>query len=305
MIATVNWEYRILKAPSNGVYRARRRSDGPPIVFNFGSDTVDNDSWSQLAPAEISLGSPTPNYQFAFWSIKGRNEITSQEMAQIVRGRRSDLTLSGSGSWVITAKAFYVPIFGGGTEGGGGGAVLIDAFDIQVGDFFIDDFVDVVPDDSSRTLTSDANDGYINTSKITKLTISARDKVPTNSPTKQFAYWQKIVPPDEDTNGRDIVVTKNELLIAFAFYNQLEPKPFKWPYIPGSYNPWWSIETNGGLTPPRGGDPWLVQLSTAMSLIATAKTIAPDLRKPVLEIAVKQIEQISTLMKNEIKGFKK
>jgi hypothetical protein len=53
----------------------------------------------------------------------------------------------------VSATAYYVWKFG---QGGGDNAILIDAFDIQAGDFIPDDFVDVTPDPNGQ-LTVEAN----------------------------------------------------------------------------------------------------------------------------------------------------
>ena len=81
-------------------------------------------------------------------------------------------------------KAYYVWNFG---ATNGDDAVLIDAFDIHAGDFIADDFVDVIPDASGK-LSTDANNGYIDTTaQIAEgkpITIRARNLITG----KQFSY---------------------------------------------------------------------------------------------------------------------
>jgi hypothetical protein len=68
------------------------------------------------------------------------------------------------------------------------------------------------------------------------------------------------------------------------------------------YNPWWWIETHGGLVPPGPPPPWDVNSIAAVSaILQTANWVAPELRSSVLQIALKQVAILSTEIKNQIK----
>src|SRR4029077_9569083 len=145
-------------------------------------------------------------------------------------------------------------------QGNGDNAVLIDAFDNQLGDFIPDDFVDATPD-LNGTLTADANNGYVDTAtQIVQgkpITIASRDTLPSN---KQFSYWLNIpaVFYSSDPNApatvgapdkHDIVAHYNDVVVAFAFYNELGPRTIRGPIESPIYNPWWWLETRWGLVP--------------------------------------------------------
>lgn len=314
MISMINWQHVILRWPSNGVYRVKRRTDGPPPIFDMGAD-AGGDSWSRTAPPTIIYNGDV--YDFAFWSITGQDMLSPQREAHTEFGRTANSShpgpaSMGGGSWAITAKAFYVRDVG---VGEGDHAVLIDAFDVQAGDFIADDFVDVTPDPTS-TLTLHGNDGYINTrteiANGNSIKISTRDLLLSN---RQFGYWQEIpslifpgnsaTPPTIGApDPHDIVAHHNDIVYAFAFYNQLPPRRF-----PGDhyvvYNPWWWIETLGGLVPPQPDpQPWLHEYRAILSLAETANKVSPKLRSAVLEIALQQLSIVSTAIKKDIKKLK-
>ena len=315
MIATINWQYVILRWPSNGVYRVKRRTDGPPPVVDMGAD-AGTDSWSRTAPPTKTFNGDL--YDFAFWSITGQDMLSPQREAHTEFGRTASSSHPGAadmggGSWVLTAKAFYVRDVG---TGPGNHAVLIDAFDVQAGDFLADDFVDVTPD-PAHTLTPHANDGYIDTTTEiadgNSINISTRDFLLGN---RQFGYWQEIpsllfagnaaTPPTIGApDPHDIVAHHNDIIYAFAFYNQLSSPRFKIPYY-DIYNPWWWIETHGGLVPPRKPDPqpWFAEYRAVLALAETAGMVSAKLKPAVLEIALQQLSVTATAIKKEMKKGK-
>ena len=185
MISSVQWQWILLGAgPGDGGQShrvARRRAaGGSDLVYNSGTDSPMQDSWvsSPSAPPTITYGGQ--EYVRAFWSVTAHDSMSSQGSAQIQPGTGTANDSHFGGSWTVAAKLYYIA-WGGGSGVGGEGAVLIDAFDIQAGDFFPDDFVDVTPD-PGHTLTPAANDGYIDTTtqiqEGTALTIAARDGIP-------------------------------------------------------------------------------------------------------------------------------
>jgi len=315
MIAIVNWQYIILNGSSANGYRVKRRAGGvPPPVSNSGVDTVSSDFWNSN-PAPPTIPYAGQNYVFAFWSITAVDILSPQREAHLEFGRTASSSHPGpsnlgGGSWVVTAKAYYVWDFG---SGNGDNAVLIDAFDIQAGDFIPDDFVDVTPDDQSRTLTTNANGGYIDTSTQiapgAAIKITARDFLPSS---KQFGYWQDVPsllfsfnpgsPPTVGTpDVHDIIAHNSDIVVAFAFYNEVN-QPIRIPRQYEIYNPWWWLETHWGTTPPLPDpEPWLPQFAAALALANAATKVAPRLRAKVLEIALQQLSVASATIKKEIK----
>ncbi len=313
MIASVNWQHFILRWPAGGVYRVKKRTDGPAPVPDTGVDTVNNDFWSRTAPADKIFN--TDKYIFAFWSITAQDILSPQREAHLDFGKTASSSHPGSagmggGLWVVTAKAYYVRDIG---LGGGNHGVFIDAFDIQAGDFIPDDFVDVSPDNAAKTLTTSANNGYIDTTAQipagNSIKITARDLLPSS---KLFGYWQEVSsllvssnPATPATIGapdvHDIVANSNDIIYAFAFYNQVPPT-IKIQRHYEIYDPWWWIRTHGGLTPPLPDpQPWLLQYAAALALAETAEKVSPGLRSAVLEIALQQLSITSSLIKKEIK----
>jgi len=161
MITTVNWQYILLDGNASIGYRAKRRKTGslPPTV-KLGTDAPMSDNWvSSPAPPLIHYAPDNKDYIFAFWSLTAHDAQSLQSAAQIQSGNIANDSHIG-GQWTISAKAYYVWNFG---IGNGDNDLLIDAFDVQLGDLIEDDFVDVIPDANGR-LTAEANNGLIDTS---------------------------------------------------------------------------------------------------------------------------------------------
>ncbi|MDQ6891101.1 MAG: hypothetical protein M3167_00265 [Acidobacteriota bacterium] len=310
MITTVNWQFIILDGnPATG-FRVKRRTGGPPPIVNSGTDTPNRDDWASSTPAPPTIRyTDGRDYVFAFWSLSAHDALSGQSSAHVQQGPTANDSHTG-GVWTITAKAYYVWSFG---VGGGPNAVLIDAFDVQAGDFIADDFVDVTPD-ANGTLTSDANNGYLNTTtqiaQGASLKIKARDAFAA----KQFGYWQSVPsllfsndPNAPATVGasdaHDIIVHYNDVVVAFAFYNEVKQTIVLRPQEWGLYNPWWWIETHGGLTPGPVPPPWADELIAGLALGGAARGVAPPLRASVLRLAVQQISLAVASLKREIKGL--
>lgn len=305
MIAAVSWQYVIMDISAATGYRAKRRLGGAPYpVPNSGIDSPMANNWiSAPAPATIPYGGR--DFILAFWSLTAHDLITGESAAQIQLGNFANDSHVG-GVWIVTAKAYYVWNFG---HGPGDNAVLIDAFDIELGDFIPDDFVDVTPDQGGA-LTAAANNGYIDTTtqipKGATETIKARDRLPG----KKFGYWVPIGsllysndPMAPATVGmpdiHDIVAHYNDVVIAFAFYNEVEQAIGR-PQSPVLYNPWWWIETHGGLVPPGPPGPWLREFAAALALADSANRVAPELRASVLKIALRQLSVATATIRKEI-----
>lgn len=318
MISSAQWQWILLGAgPGDGgsSHRiARRRAHGgSDLVYNSGSASPGTDSWvsSPSAPATVNHGGT--EYVRAFWSVTGQDTTSTQSSAQIQTGPTANDSHSGAGSaWNVTAKLYYVAVGGGTVPGGGDGYLLIDAFDVQAGDFFGDDFVDASPD-PDHTLTPAANDGYVDTTTQIQasdgsLTVAARDTV-TN---KQFGYWWSIDallvsadPLNPATVGapdpHDIVVHHGDDVYAFAFYNEVQ-QGWKLPPNYWLYNPWWWIETHGGLVPPGPTDPFRIQIEAASRILEATRSLSADVRAGGIELAMRQLSIARNALEQELKS---
>jgi hypothetical protein len=317
MIATVNWQYLILRWPTGGVYRVKRRTDGPPPVSDGGSEMVGADAWAKTAPASMMFnGEP---YKFAFWSITASDALSPQREAHVEVGRNLNLSHAGAapggGSWVINATAYFVRDIG---VGGGDHGIFIDAFDVQAGDFIADDFVVVSPDDAGHTLTASANNGYFDTttqlSKGNPVKVTALDVL--SHGFRRFQFWQDVptLVISSDPNNpalvgapdpHDLTVNVNDIVYAFAFYNEQE-QSLHIPRQYWTYDPWWWFKTHGGLTPPLPDpEPWLQGYLSVIALAQTAKQVSPQLRGEVIEIAMKQVSLVGNQLKKQLRDIEK
>ncbi len=317
MISSVQWQWILLGAgPGDGGQShrvARRRAaGGSDLVYNSGTDSPMQDSWVSSPSAPPTITQSGQEYVRAFWSVTAHDSMSSQGSAQIQPGTGTANDSHFGGTWTVAAKLYYIAWGGGSLPGGDDGAVLIDAFDIQAGDFFPDDFVDVTPD-PGHTLTPAANDGYIDTTtqiqEGTALTIAARDGIPG----KQFGYWWSIDsllqsgnPATPATVGspdrHDIVAHHNDVVVAFAFYNEV---PNRW--IPPNvwlYNPWWWIETHGGLVPPGPTDPFRIQLEAVSQIIEATRFLSGEVRARGIELALYQLSIAETVIRQELNSLR-
>jgi hypothetical protein len=98
------------------------------------------------------------------------------------------------------------------------------------------------------------------------------------------------------------VAHKNDIIYAFAFYNEVGRIDVRIPGPYEIYDPWWWIKTHWGTTPPLPDpEPWLPQFAAAMALAVAAKKVSSRLRTSVLEIALQQLSIASATIKKEIK----
>ncbi len=296
VIKYTNWQYLVLDFSASDGYRVKRRKVAP-VVFASGTDA--KDPWSRTAPASITYNGGV--YSFAFWSLTAQDTTSTYSTAQIQQGTTANDSQSG-GDWIVTANAYYIPPLGGAGTGNGDGFVWIDAFDIQLGDFIPDDFVDVKPDPTG-TLTIEGNNGYIDTTTEVAtghpITVAARDMLHL----KKFAYWLPLVVQGSATVGlpdpHDVVANHGDVVIAFSFYNEVPAGP---PPNLVAYNWWWWAQTMWGRVPPippwGPPDPWVLQVIGALSLQGAAQSVAPHLRSKVLGIALEQLRlSVGTLEK--------
>ena len=73
-----------------------------------------------------------------------------------------------------------------------------------------------------------------------------------------------------------------------------------------TYDPWWWFRTHGGLVPPKdGGDPWVTGFAAALVLVEAAHRVSPSLQAAVLEIAVRQMSNMTAEIEKQIKTLHK
>jgi len=71
-----------------------------------------------------------------------------------------------------------------------------------------------------------------------------------------------------------------------------------------TFNPWWWIETLGGLVAP-GPTPWMREIVGALSLVASSRAVSPKLRVQVLELTLEQLSVTSGEITKEIKALQR
>ena len=119
-----------------------------------------------------------------------------------------------------------------------------------------------------------------------------------------FAQWilnDGLMPVGTTT----LNVDKGTTGIAIAIYQQPHSSVTKFPNQAALYNPWWWIETHGGLVPPGPAPTWLLEFVAALTLAATAERVSPQLRTSVLEVALRQVSLTAAAIKKELKASQK
>src|SRR5262249_38237886 len=144
------------------------------------------------------------------------------------------------------------------------------------GGFIDDTFVDVT---SHPSLTTNANVvGIVPTASAE--TLQAKPSVvSTPEPFSQWIMNSTLMPV-----GNNILnVAQGADGIAVAIYQtpkNLIPKlPFE-----AMYNPWWWIETHGGLVPPGPGPQWLTSIAPLVALARAASGMSRQLHIETLQI---------------------
>lgn len=218
--------------------------------------------------------SGTHTGHFAFWSVVGcaNGPLFTTDPNLKVHADTSD----------IQAKAWYI-------EGGGGPgypALLIDAFDVDIGDFVLDDFVDVVTDAS---LTAEANlDGIVPTTTATEdvRAYASIRAVP-------FSEWI-VVEGTEPVTTEDLTGQKDTTAIAFAMYQSPPNGVFKPPVVADATWVSWSVTIDGGGPTGRGPQPpwgpFVRELVAGLALAESAASVDQSLRSSVLRLAGDQVK---------------
>ena len=314
MIVTVTTQLILLNGNSQSGYRVKRRTGGnvnPLIRDQLDTLAPNTDFWTLNPPAPLTVHNVADGHDYilAFWSYTAVDMLTGQRAAQLLPPGPVVNDSHSGGLWNVTYKGYYVWNFG---QGPGDNALLIDAFDIDLGDFIADDFVDATPDQNGK-LTGAANNGYIDTTtdiaQGQALTVAARDLLPSH---RKFAYWFNVpsllYSYDQNApatvgapDAHDIVVHYNDVVVAFAMYNELPRGRIPLVVEPPIYDPWWWIKTHGGLIDPSPPSPWERELAALAALGRAANAVAPQLRKGVLEIALKQTELLTGSIRSGIR----
>jgi hypothetical protein len=212
---------------------------------------------------------------FAFWSVVGTTDGASFTTNPNLHVQVDSVD--------VQATAWYIE---GGGIGTGGPELLIDAFDVDIGDFVLDDFVDVVSDPS---LTSEANlDGIVPTTTRTEdvQAYASIRSVP-------FSRWI-VVEGAEPVTKRDLTGTENTTAIAFAMY-QSPHGGFHPPRVTVSDVTWvsWGVAVDGGGLTGRGPQPpwgpFVRELAAGLALADTAGIVDQGLRGSVLKLAAEQV----------------
>jgi hypothetical protein len=265
-------------------------SPPPPSVMAPGD--IFQAPW---APPSISWtdGNGSHSADFAFWSITGGTNgalVSTDNTPPSVNVGNAD----------IIAKAWYI-------SGGGHGeaGVLIDAFDVGLGDFVDDDFVTVVPDGS---LTAEANnDGFVPTASLENIIAYASiHLVPHSIP---FSDW-KVVVGSENVNNEDLQAKAQTTAIAFAFYQATSGSgPVVQPgrYAVGTWVSWGVMVDGGGPTgagPVPPWNPYIKELAAGLALADAASKVSPKLRANVLDLAAKQVSIATDAIKKKMQATK-
>jgi hypothetical protein len=274
----------------------RKRNHG-----SASADIVPSPQPSVMSPGDIfqapwappsitwvdSNGSHSAN--FAFWSITGGTNGAIASTANIPPN-------VNVGNADIVANAWYIS--GGNGPGEG---VLIDAFDVGLGDFVDDDFVSVAPDGS---LTADANNyGFVPTASLENINaFTSIHSVP-------FSDW-KVVVGTESINNEDLQAEAHTTAIAFAFY---QTTSVVGPVRPGQYasaGTWvsWGVMVDGGgptgAGPVPPWNPYLKELATGLALAEAANKVSPRLKANVLDLAARQVSMATDSIKKKMQATK-
>ena len=224
-------------------------------------------SWSDM--------NGTHTAHFAFWSFvggaNGPTFSTNPNLHQPV------------GTADAQATAWYVEA----GSGPGTPALLIDAFDVDIGDFVLDDFVDVVTDPS---LTAEANlDGIVPT------TVETEDvRAYTSIRAVPFNEWI-VVEGTEPVSAEDLSGDHNTTAIAFAMYQTPPGGGFK-PPVNEANGTWvsWGVTVDGGGPTGRGPvppwNPFVLEMAAGLALAESAARVDQSLRASVLRLAAEQVK---------------
>ncbi len=261
------------------------------IVAPLSTVTPEGGTYEAWASPSISWSDMQGMHSadFAFWSVVG-----AENGASISTDQSLDITVNGSD---VEAVAWYLP---SGGNGNGGPAFYIDAFNVDAGRFFDEDFVTVSPD---AGLSADANEtGVVPTAAAEDINaVGSIESVP-------FLDWTEFVKPaPEVVNGEDLHANADTTAVAFAFYQS--PASVV-PRKPGHYElgTWvsWGVTVDGGGPTGRGPvEPWnpfVRQFAAGLALADAARLVTPELQGALSEIAAKQVTLASRQIAGQMTG---
>jgi hypothetical protein len=137
---------------------------------------------------------------------------------------------------------------------------------------------------------------------VTNATIIGTDKgssLTFTSPPLGTTAVVSVVVTDSDgavmTASLTVTSISSQIAAAIYFFCKLRSTE-------GLYNPWWWIETRGGLVPPGPPDPWLQQFGVVASLADAAKRASPQLRGRILEMALEQLSIASAAIRQQVRS---
>jgi hypothetical protein len=183
----------------------------------------------------------------------------------------------------VQATAWYIE----GGSGPGSPALLIDAFDVDIGDFVLDDFVNVVTDSS---LTAEANlDGIVSTTEA-----SEDVRAYTSIRSVPFNQWL-IIEGMESVSAEDLTGAQNTSAIAFAMYQSHGTGPTRVPSnIADATWVSWGVMVDGGGPTGRGPvppwNPFIRELAVGLAIAEAAPTVDSSLQGELLRIASAQVK---------------
>jgi hypothetical protein len=254
-----------------------------PAGGTYGAWASPTISWSDA--------NGTHSADFAFWSIVGAADGASVSTAQSL-----SITVGDSD---VQAVAWYLPR-GGGNGPPGGPAFYIDAFDIDAGRFFDEDFVTITPD---AGLTANANEtGVVPTTSAEDVhAVASIEGVP-------FLDWTKFVDPGPQViSGEDLHADEGSTVLAFAFY---QTPVGATPRVPGHYGIGGTIvggvarDGSGGIIV--GGHyhpigPWNPLLAT-LAVVEAAKALPAEVRFRVQREAMQGLASYANQVQEELKS---
>ena len=263
------------------------------IVAPLSTITPDGGSYQAWASPSIAWTDTqgTHSATFAFWAVVG-----TADGASVSTNQSLGITVDGSD---VQAVAWYLPSGGNGTNGP---AFYIDAFDVNQGRFFDEDFVTVAPDSG---LAANANEtGVVPTGSAEDINaVTSIEAVP-------FLDWTEFVEPTPlIVNSEDLHAAAGATAVAFAFYQTPASVTTRPPhhYEVGTWVSWGVTVDGGGLTGHGPVPPWnplVRQLAAGFALAEAADLVAPELRAGVAKIAAEQVSlaarQIADSMGGEV-----
>jgi len=208
-----------------------------------------------------------------FWSV------TDGIDGQVLPPASFDQTVDAS---PLTITAWYFPISGPGT-GGGGSAIIDDAFSANLGRFIDDTFVDVTSD---PTLTNNANVIGVVPTNVAEALAAKNSVASTLEPFAQWILNDGLMPVSATT----LQLTKGTTGIAIAIYQQAA-QVVRQRFNPNQYAIWQWVDygtmVDGG---PHPWNPFVNQLMAGVALAAAVKGVDEKLRGELAKVAVQQIK---------------